>query len=377
MEQAEEIYNKHFEEMVGANNLDEYSEADINRVLNRLLKCLPNDGKFYKYRKGEGQDFDYAYDTLKNGYIWLAQATTLNDEVDTTVNFDPEKDIEDVKQYFLSHPIELFTWIFNKTEESGDLLFGWDHLQNDLFRKVLACYNLETGEIDKQKAKKVFLYYGCTEQECDTTLVKIDELVKTYLIKNKDVLKKICENYLTINKKFREMSYLFCVSERFDLDTMWAYYSDNKGFCIEYDFKKVLNLPLEKRRLFMNFCKVIYNDSKDRISFLPNIQYFLGGYKDKRLLAKSNKIMITQMLTKQEKWRDEREWRLFLCHVENKLVADIVSAIYIDSSMVDTDNGKKLLELAKERNWTVYIRKLNYIGTKHVYERFDDKSEDK
>ena len=42
MERAEEIYNKHFEEMVGANNLDEYSEADVNRVLNRLLKCLPN-----------------------------------------------------------------------------------------------------------------------------------------------------------------------------------------------------------------------------------------------------------------------------------------------------------------------------------------------
>lgn len=375
--EIETLYNEHFEEMTGANNLDEYSEADVDRVLCRLLKCLPNDGKFYKYRKGEGQDFDYAYDTLEKGYIWLAKATTLNDDVDTTINFDPEKDVKDVEQFFLNHPIELFTWIFKKTEESGDLLFGWDQLQNDLFRKVIACYDLETGEIDKQKAKRVFLYYGCTEQECDVTLVKIDELVKTYLIKNEDVLKKICENYLTINKKFREMSYVFCVSECYDLDTMWAYYADNKGFCIEYDFKKIMSLPLETRRLFMSFYKVLYNNTKDRLSFIPDIQYFLGEYKDKTLLAESNKTKIAQLLTKQEKWKDEKEWRLFLCNTKNKLYADLVSAIYIENSMLDTENGKKLLALAKERTWDVYIRKLNYIGTKHVYERFDDKSEDK
>lgn len=110
----EELYNKHFEEMTGANNLDEYSEEDVNRVLNRLLKCLPNNGKFYKYRKGEGQDFDYAYDALKNGYIWLAKASTLNVDVDTTINFDLEKDIEEVKQYLRAHPIEVLNWILKK-----------------------------------------------------------------------------------------------------------------------------------------------------------------------------------------------------------------------------------------------------------------------
>jgi hypothetical protein len=370
--EIETLYNEHFEEMTGANNLDEYSEADVDRVLCRLLKCLPNDGMFYKYRKGEGEDFDYAYDTLEKGYIWLAQATTLNDDVDTTINFDPEKDIEDVKQYFLAHPIEVFIWLFKKIQESGDLVFGWDQLQTELFRMVIACYDLETGELNREEAKKVFLSFGCTEQECDSTLDKIDDLVKNYLIKNEDVLKKICDNYLTINRKFREMSYVFCVSECYDLDTMWAYYTNNKGFCIEYDFKKVLNLPIEKRRLFMYFCKVLYSDTKERFSFVPVIQYYLGCYKDKTLFAESNKTKIGQLLTKQEKWKDEKEWRLFLCNVENKLSADIVSTIYMDSSMVDTDNGKKLLALAKERNWDVYIRKLNYIGTKHDYERFDD-----
>ena len=37
--------------------------------------------------------------------------------------------------------------------------------------------------------------------------------------------------------------------------------------------------------------------------------------------------------------------------------------------MCNTDNGQKLLALAKERKWRIYIRKLNYIGTEHVYEQ--------
>ena len=131
--EIETLYNEHFEEMTGANNLDEYSEADVDRVLCRLLKCLPNDGKFFKYRKGDGQSFEYAYDSLKNGYLWLAKATTLNDDVDTTINFDPEKDVEDVKQYLLTHPIAVLSWVIKKTRESGELLFGWNTIENDMF----------------------------------------------------------------------------------------------------------------------------------------------------------------------------------------------------------------------------------------------------
>lgn len=73
------------------------------------------------------------------------------------------------------------------------------------------------------------------------------------------------------------------------------------------------------------------------------------------------------MIMKQEKWKHEREWRLFLCHVENVLYADLVSALYIGQAMIETDNGKKLVELAKARGWKVFVRRLNYIGTAHEF----------
>ncbi|MBR4237530.1 DUF2971 domain-containing protein [bacterium] len=366
--EQELLYNEHFDELSGASNLEDYSEKDVDRVLNRLFMCLPNNGRFYKYRKAEGVGFDFAYDSLKNGYLWLAPASSMNDDFDTTILFDPEQDIEDVKQYLISHPIEVIQWLFKKSQESGKNLFGATPLDNELFDKAISCYNLETGKLNKNKAVKTLSKYGYSILEINKYLDEIDDLVKNKILSNKDILKQITESFLSFNQKIREMAQLFCVCERYDLDTMWAYYTDNKGFCIEYDFNNVKNLPIEKKRLFISFYKVIYNDNKGRCSFILDIKYFLGGNKDKALLAKANNEMITQLLTKQEKWKEEREWRLFVCNIENKLFADLVTAIYIDNSMIDTDNGRKLLALAKQHNWNVYIRKLNYIGTEHIYE---------
>ena len=39
-----------------------------------------------------------------------------------------------------------------------------------------------------------------------------------------------------------------------------------------------------------------------------------------------------------------------------------------DERALKTDNAKKLIDLAKEKCWTIKIRKKNYTGTKHIYE---------
>ena len=85
------------------------------------------------------------------------------------------------------------------------------------------------------------------------------------------------------------------------------------------------------------------------------------------MLFQANKTEITQILTKQESWAHEKEWRLVLCETDNRLFVDLVSGIYMDESMMETANGKKLIELAKAKNWTLYYRKTNRIGTSHEY----------
>lgn len=70
----DELYEQHLQEVVGIRDIDNYPEKDVERVLDRLLQCLPNNGKLYKYRSIEGQSFDYAYDGLKKAIFgWQAQ----------------------------------------------------------------------------------------------------------------------------------------------------------------------------------------------------------------------------------------------------------------------------------------------------------------
>lgn len=70
----------------------------------RLLSFLPNNGRLYKYRSIEGEAFEYAYDGLKNGYIYMARANTLNDDLDSTLNFDVERDLERQMNLFVEKP---------------------------------------------------------------------------------------------------------------------------------------------------------------------------------------------------------------------------------------------------------------------------------
>ena len=65
MTDKEALYKAHLDDMFGVVSVDEFSSEKVDAVLARLLQCLPNDGKLYKYRSIEGQAFDYAYDGLE------------------------------------------------------------------------------------------------------------------------------------------------------------------------------------------------------------------------------------------------------------------------------------------------------------------------
>ena len=62
-----------------------------------------------------------------------------------------------------------------------------------------------------------------------------------------------------------------------------------------------------------------------------------------------------------------------LCNLgeNNKIFADIVSGIILDERVLEMGNGKKLISLAKERNWAIKVRKKNRLGTGHIYEELE------
>ena len=46
---SENLYQEHLSEMFSLNKIEDYSAEEIDRILDRILRCLPNKGKLYKY----------------------------------------------------------------------------------------------------------------------------------------------------------------------------------------------------------------------------------------------------------------------------------------------------------------------------------------
>ena len=92
----EKLYQDHLSEMFSLSKIEDYSDDKIDHVLNRILQCLPNDGKLYKYRSIEGDSFENTYDSMANGYLWFPKASDLNDDEDTVLYYDPIESVEEI-----------------------------------------------------------------------------------------------------------------------------------------------------------------------------------------------------------------------------------------------------------------------------------------
>ena len=367
----DELYEQHLQEVVGIRDIDNYPEKDVERVLDRLLQCLPNNGKLYKYRSIEGQSFDYAYDGLEKGYLWLARANTLNDDMDCAVVYDPEKEMVKMRDCFLERPwLYLDNWVKANTDQ-----FYWPHPDSfKMYTKAIGCVNRQTGELNKAKAIRLLVQNGMTKKQAEAYIDELLRLAEREVWKHSEDMKRVTSSMFKFNDTNREDIYVYSMSEIYDSNQMWAYYANsNKGFCIEYDLNKIKDLPIETKRKLLFLYKVTYKEELEEYTFDSMNEYMITGRKNIELLNKADMDMLSKILTKTLNWQHEKEWRFMLCNLgnKNKIFADIVSGIILDERVLKMENGKKLIPLAKERSWAIKLRKKNRLGTEHIYEDWE------
>lgn len=364
-----QLYTEHLDEMFGTALLDNLTEEDVDRIITRVLCFLPNNGRLYKYRSIERNSFEYTYDGLKNGYLYMARANTLNDDLDSTLNFDVEKDINKQIQLFIEKPWHyLDTWV----HANSDQPIFQNPIDRIAYQKVMSCVNPTTYELDKEEALKLFADMGVLGEDADRYIDNLLELANYEIEKHAENLKKPFSSMVNFNNESKKDIYIFSMSEDYDSDTMWAYYANsNKGFCIEYDYNKVKDLSFDKKRLLISIYKVIYRDQLEEHSLVGMLQYFIGGKKDLELFKRANREAVEHTITKLSTWKEEKEWRIFLCNLDdnNKIYADIVSGIIIDERALKCENAQMLIELAIERGWNIKVRKRKQSGIGHYYER--------
>ncbi len=127
-----------------------------------------------------------------------------------------------------------------------------------------------------------------------------------------------------------------CLTTDYRNNLMWSHYADgHKGFCIEYDFKDLKNIN--------NLLPVAY--STDR----PSIPLECIYNNSKDMNTEVTKALYIALLTKDNIWEYENEWRIIISATEGKNIEmPPISAIYLGAQMPEGDK-KKLIEIASKK----------------------------
>ena len=363
-------YEEHLHEMF-ENKIDELDDAKMMSMLQRVLSFLPNGGKLYKYRSIDDPSFANTYNSLSEGYIWISEASKLNDDEDTVLYYNPEVECEQLREYTFSHPDLVLRAAFRSNDTN--FAFGGDATSDFAYGEALECYDMETGELIESRAIEALTRHGYEEAICAKFVKELKAFTQKFLKENEHIVEKIVDAYLHFNQANREKCFVFSMSEAYDNELMWAHYANsNKGFCIEYDFNKAPLLKDEIWRKLISIYKVIYKDEPEEFSFMRILDYIMKGQTDREEYKSISYDMMQKLITKKAFWSYEKEWRILLYNIENKLNADLVRGIIIDDRAIKTENGKKLLELCDQRGWTVTVRTPNVIHTKHEYISYDE-----
>lgn len=372
-------YKKHLSFMKNAKLILDFDEHDLHIQFDNLLSCMPNGGKLYKYRSLRGKAFDYIYDCLKNGYLWVPKAKDLNDDNDTTLTSDASKESKRFFDYLFQDQVKLICVLANGR---GSKYWSEDAILNCIpFDSVVGYFDTASGTVYSEKIKsKLRIYHE------DSVIEKhfLDFLKRLLTTDFRDDTHTFIKFFFALNNHLKDFFYIFSMSDSYDLGNMWAYYADSgQGFCIEYDYNLAKKLDPLAKRILLNSYEVVYTDSSQEVlsDRLAEVSLFSPG--DTELREKLNYDILERILTKDICWEHEREWRIVFVdnnfnsdnknYDYNRVPVDIVSSIIIDERSLEKTNAKKLIRLSKKRGWTIKIRKRHLYDTAHTYELFYSK----
>lgn len=300
-----------------------------NDYLSKTPKTL------FKYRKFD----EYSFDMIKNEYVYLAPASSLDDLFDCLTNIDLEN-IYDVNSFNLSK--EMMEYIV-------DVIFSHPH----------------SGEIEKQKMLKMIEESTVDGMICNDVLIKeldknnalTDEQKHIFLntmINIQNTISTITEddnlkNLFMVLMQSKEKVGVCSFTTKRDNKPMWSLYADTyKGYCIEYETPFTMDI-------LPNLCPVIYtkefddNIIKRMVKFsLETIIRFISSGQIKTEIG----CFAELTCTKDSDWEYQDEWRL-VGDANSKVKPFKIKNIYLGFD-VFKENEDKILEYASAFGFGVY-----------------------
>lgn len=346
------------------------SEDEVSNLFSKLLSILPNKGKLYKYKALE----TFRIDELEKKYVWFSYPKSFNDNKDCAFNTDILKETKELTKFVLKDDNYRKILTYNLYLE---LSKNKVRISLEMLKSCVESVANSVDSIGNLKFKKF-----CKEHKIpremqkrinDTlTLLKSGSMGEKYV---RDCVKTLREK----TEKIRNCLLVSSLTTSYKKDSMWAYYAKNKGICIEYDFTKIKSSV--DKAIFVATQKVRYG-SKKKFSYIDIIKAQLENTEES--LAYADKLIMEQYLTKDKSWSTEEEWRVILNdskkakeHSQPEEVEgrsqpiDMISAIYLDYSILNEERTQRIIQLAKENGWGVYVRYYSQLEAEYRYDTLE------
>lgn len=398
------LQKKEFIKSIYEKILEDKNPEEVQKQLMQLLMEDTGNGKIYKYRAFS----EYALSNLKEGTLYCAIPSSFNDPFDCRIGIDInsyitatfEKEFDGIEDY-----ITKFVQVYDGklsmdecTEREKAVFSKWFNGENlckliedyrgsemtdvelvelltsnfDILYELFAGYSSNYEFLKQVKLAKNmvpiwnnigpeqrqqmmsenakvtdFARYAGLDEDADeiklmTLLHQMQKPEQAEMAKklDEDLAKADRELSQSIDRQYRVGS--MCTDYKNRL--MWSHYADgHKGFCIEYDFNQECDATKE-----LLILPVVY--AKERMKFPWNV-VLAADKDDEKIKTEAAQTMILSLLTKDEVWSYENEWRVItsaLNGIENVKMPPI-SCIYI-GALCSRENKEVLIGIAKELN---------------------------
>ncbi len=327
-----------------------------------LLRIVPLN--LYKYRSCNEDNLKM----LKNKTAWFSCPSTWNDQIDVTVSYDLDKDVEEIEKNFDNYVCKFAFAFINQYIESfcEQKKFVTKEQVRDIYYKAFK--DDKSINFDRIVA---YLEPVVGWKPARQIAVKTQE---AFLIVEKPEFKDQIINglkqFLGFND-IRNKMFMYSLSETYDNNHQWAMYADGgKGFCIGYEIE-----PKNKEEASMipNLLPIFYGKKDDLLisrMLDETLEYVVRKEQIQDLVNQEAEVLYIALHTKTPEWIGEQEWR-FIIPIEqakdNAIPFDFAKSIYLGEN-IEQEWKDKLIVIAKEQNLKVYQRGLDRTKSKWIYE---------
>lgn len=357
MGRLDKAYNEYEKKLYSIPDRKIFTPKIVNELFDDLLRILPNNGKLYKYKALK----TFHIDELEKKYIWFSSAKQLNDKKDCTFNANSLEEQEKIVK-FLCQGDNYRRFVASEIY----LVLCRNH--SNITLEVIENF-LES--LYKSTSNSLNPYFNSFCLHFQLNMAEREKLFKTVCLYgyagNEEVIRNSMDNFSEQIQEVRDSMLVCSLTTSYDKDSMWAYYCGNEGICIEYDYSKIQSYELKK--IFMQTQKVRYGKKK-KINQLDIIKLKMECTQDS--IAQADKLINSQLLTKDKSWSTEEEWRIIRNmrgnYIGAQQPADIISAIYLDYSILRKQRASRIIKLAKENGWNVYVRYFDFYKAEYCYD---------